>query len=166
MSAGQILVVGGIALFVAAFLNSRTLLDMAERQPYGWQRTVAVGVTKPLHTLSRWTGLAKPGQVVDDVRGRNAGSEDSFDALDHHDGADRVVSRGCADHHRDVRGFRPAADCGGGRDHRPDDRAGAGDRRAAAHADARQAAVDVGRRRLDGGRGRRVAGASRRARRA
>ncbi len=81
MSAGQILVVGGIAFFVAAFLNSRTLLDMAERQPYGWQRTVAVGVTKPLHTLSRWTGLAKPGEAVDRARGRNAGSEDSFDAL-------------------------------------------------------------------------------------
>ena len=81
MSAGQILVVGGIAFFVAAFLNSRTLLDMAERQPYGWQRTVAVGVTKPLHTLSRWTGLAKPGEAVDHARGRNAGSEDSFDAL-------------------------------------------------------------------------------------
>ena len=105
MSAGQILVVGGIVLFVAAFLNSRTLLDMAERQPYGWQRTVAVGVTKPLHTLSRWTGLAKPGQVVDDVRGRNAGSEDSFDVLATTTVPTASVGRGCADHHRDVRGF-------------------------------------------------------------
>ncbi len=81
MSAGQILVVGAIALIGAAFLNSRTLLDMAERQPFGWQRTVAVGVTKPLYTVSRWTGLAKPGQAVDHVRGRNTGSADSFDAL-------------------------------------------------------------------------------------
>jgi uncharacterized protein len=81
MSAGQILVVGAIAFIGAAFLNSRTLLDMAERQPYGWQRTVAVGLAKPLHTVSRWTGLAKPGQAVDDARGRNSGSADSFDAL-------------------------------------------------------------------------------------
>src|SRR5262249_39504564 len=72
---------GAIAFVVAAFLNSRTLLDMAERQPYGWQRTLAVDLAKPLNTVSRWTGLAKPGEKVDEVRGRNSGSADSFNAL-------------------------------------------------------------------------------------
>jgi len=81
MSAGQILVVGAIAFMGAAFLNARTLLDMAERQPYGWQRTVLVGAARPLYDVSRWTGVSKPSQVVDDVRGRNNGSADSFDAL-------------------------------------------------------------------------------------
>jgi hypothetical protein len=81
MSAGQILIIGIIAFTVAAFLNSRTLLDMAERQPYGWQRTVLVGLATPLHTVSEWTGLAKPGEAVDDARNRNRGSEDSFDVL-------------------------------------------------------------------------------------
>ncbi len=81
MSAGQVLVVGAIAFFGAAFLNSQTLLDMAERQPYGWQRTVAVDLAKPLNTVSRWTGLAKPGEAIDEVRGRNSGSADSFNAL-------------------------------------------------------------------------------------
>jgi uncharacterized protein len=81
MSAGQILIIGVISFTVAAFLNSRTLLDMAERQPYGWQRTVLVGLATPLHTVSQWTGLAKPGETVDDIRNRNRGSEDSFDVL-------------------------------------------------------------------------------------
>jgi hypothetical protein len=81
MSAGQILIIGLIAFTVAAFLNSRTLLDMAERQPYGWQRSALVGLATPLHTLSQWTGLAKPGEAVDDIRNRNRGSEDSFDVL-------------------------------------------------------------------------------------
>ena len=56
MSAGQVLVVGAIAFVGAAFLNSQTLLDMAERQPYGWQRTIAVDLARPLHTVSQWTG--------------------------------------------------------------------------------------------------------------
>ena len=81
MSAGQVLVVGAIAFVGAAFLNSQTLLDMAERQPFGWQRTIAVDLAKPLHTVSQWTGLAKPGEKVDEARGRNSGSADSFDAL-------------------------------------------------------------------------------------
>ena len=81
MSAAQILILGVIAFTVAAFLNSRTLLDMAERQPYGWQRSVLVGLATPLHTVSQWTGLAKPGETVDDIRNRNRGSEDSFDVL-------------------------------------------------------------------------------------
>jgi hypothetical protein len=81
MSAGQVLVVGAIAFVGAAFLNSQTLLDMAERQPYGWQRTIAVDLARPLHTVSQWTGLAKPGEKVDEARGRNSGSADSFDAL-------------------------------------------------------------------------------------
>ena len=81
MSAGQVLVVGAIAFVGAAFLNSQTLLDMAERQPYGWQRTIAVDLARPLHTVSQWTGLAKPGEKVDEARGRKSGSADSFDAL-------------------------------------------------------------------------------------
>ena len=81
MSAGQILIIGIIAFTVAALLNSRTLLDMAERQPFGWQRSVLVGLATPLHTVSQWTGLAKPGETVDDIRNRNRGSEDSFDVL-------------------------------------------------------------------------------------
>ena len=159
MSAGQVLVVGAIVFVGAAFLNSQTLLDMAERQPYGWQRTIAVDLARPLHTVSQWTGLAKPGEKVDEARGRNSGSADSFDALDIVHAADRVVGRS-------------AHECGwrtdvGGRsrdrhgdertDDRTDDRPSTGCRRAAPHSHRGEPFEDVDRRRLDGLRGRAVA---------
>ncbi len=156
MSAGQILVVGAIAFIGAAFLNSRTLLDMAERQPYGWQRTVAVGLAKPLHTVSRWTGLAKPGQAVDDARGRNSGSADSFDALT----TSTVPTASSVAGALDERGLWQR---GGDRcraDIRRDHRARAGDRDPVAHPDRSEAVDALGRRRLDGRRGRPIARAS------
>ena len=69
MSAGQILIIGIIAFTVAAFLNSRTLLDMAERQPYG-------GGREPCASASRLPPHgepidAKPGEAVDDIRNRH-----------------------------------------------------------------------------------------------
>ena len=160
MSAGQVLVVGAIAFVGAAFLNSQTLLDMAERQPYGWQRTIAVDLARPLHTISQWTGLAKPGEKVDEARGRNSGSADSFDAPDVEHDPDRVHGR--SSHERSWRADISRRGRDRHADERTDDRRHrAGDRRSAPHAHRGEPVEDVDRRRLDGLRGRVVAVARR-----
>jgi len=71
MSAGRTFVLGALSFAIAALLNSETLLEMAERQPFGWKRDVLVGLAEPLHTVSRWTLLDRPGEWFDDVRGLN-----------------------------------------------------------------------------------------------
>ncbi len=76
LSAGQILIVGGICFLLAALLNSQTLLDMANRQPFdSATRGLALAVTKPLHAVADALQLTRPGEAVADVRGRNAGSD-------------------------------------------------------------------------------------------
>ena len=53
MSAGQVLIVGVIAFGLAALLNSQTLLDMANRQPFNSaSRDIALAITKPLHSIA------------------------------------------------------------------------------------------------------------------
>jgi len=76
MSAGQVLIVGAIALGGAALLNSQTLLDMANRQPFNSAtRGIALAFTKPLHSVANAFQLTRPGEAIADVRGsRDSGS--------------------------------------------------------------------------------------------
>ena len=54
LSAAQVLIVGAIAFVLAALLNSQTLVDMANRQPFdSATRGLALAVTKPLHADRR-----------------------------------------------------------------------------------------------------------------
>ncbi|MBK9180499.1 MAG: DUF459 domain-containing protein [Acidimicrobiales bacterium] len=62
---------GAVAFALAAMFNAETLVEMAERQPYGWQRTAYLAITRPIHTVSRVLFLDRPGEAVDAVRGRN-----------------------------------------------------------------------------------------------
>ena len=70
-SAGRTIAVGALAFFLAALLNSETLHEMAERQPFGWKRDVAMGLTGSLDTVAGWTYLDRPGEWFDDARGLN-----------------------------------------------------------------------------------------------
>ncbi len=45
------------ALLLGAIMNASSLAATAERQPFGWQRSVAVAVVGPVETLSEVTGL-------------------------------------------------------------------------------------------------------------
>lgn len=73
---------GAVCFALAALLNSSTLLSMAERQPLGsWQRRFALDVTRPLRSLAEWTHLSAPHDAIDEARGRNQGSSDSFNRL-------------------------------------------------------------------------------------
>ena len=80
-SARQAFVVGVIAIAGAALLNAETLLESAERQPFGWQRDVLVGLAKPVDRIARTLQLERPGEVFDDVRGRNDDTGHGFDEL-------------------------------------------------------------------------------------
>lgn len=75
LSAGQVLIVGAIALVLASLLNASSLAAIADRQPYGWKRTTARLFTEPLRSLSETTGLSRPHELIDDLQGeREKGS--------------------------------------------------------------------------------------------
>jgi hypothetical protein len=79
LSAGQVLIVGAIALGLAALLNSQTLLDMANRQPFNSAtRGIALAITKPLHSIAGAFQLTRPGNAIADVRGENDSGTGSF----------------------------------------------------------------------------------------
>jgi hypothetical protein len=80
LSAGQVLIVGAIALGLAALLNSRTLLDMANRQPFdSATRGIALAVTKPLHSVAQALQLTRPADAIADARGGREGGTGTFD---------------------------------------------------------------------------------------
>jgi lysophospholipase L1-like esterase len=79
LSAGPVLIVGAIALGLAALLNSQTLLDMANRQPFNSAtRGIALAITKPLHSIASAFQLTRPGDAIADVRGGRAGGSGEF----------------------------------------------------------------------------------------
>ena len=79
LSAGQVLIVGAIALGLAALFNSQTLLDMANRQPFNSAtRGIALAITKPLHSIASAFQLTRPGEAIADVRGGREGGTGEF----------------------------------------------------------------------------------------
>jgi hypothetical protein len=76
LSAGQVLIVGVITFGLAALLNSQTLLDMANRQPFNSAtRGLALAITKPLHAVAGAFQLTRPVNAIADIRGRDEGSD-------------------------------------------------------------------------------------------
>ncbi len=71
LPAGRVLLVGALAFALAALFNAETLEEMAERQPYGWQRTAYLAITRPIHSVSRVLFLDRPGEAFDALRDRN-----------------------------------------------------------------------------------------------
>ena len=73
------LIVGAIALGLAALFNSQTLLDMANRQPFNSAtRGIALAITKPLHSIAGAFQLTRPGEAIADVRGGREGGTGEF----------------------------------------------------------------------------------------
>jgi hypothetical protein len=74
LPAGRVAIVGGVALALAALLNSATLLELAESQPEGSRvRGVALAVAEPLHDVADALGLTRPREVLDGWMGRDTG---------------------------------------------------------------------------------------------
>jgi hypothetical protein len=65
MPAGQAILVTLLALGFASLVNISSLRHAAERQPFGWRRTVAVVLVAPLGGLSSVLGLDEPREVID-----------------------------------------------------------------------------------------------------
>ena len=70
-----------LALFFAALLQAAGLRKQAEIQPSGVQRNIAVGVTKPLLSVSRALHLTTPRHELQVAIGR--GNEDTIDTQVH-----------------------------------------------------------------------------------
>ena len=69
-AAGHVIVAVVIALLVGGLLNAQDLLATAERQPFGWQRDVAVGMAGPVARFSAALGLDRPRDAIDTALGR------------------------------------------------------------------------------------------------
>ncbi len=78
-AAGHVIVAVVIALVVGALLNAQDLLATAERQPFGWQRTVAVALAEPVANVSAAVGLDRPRNAIDTAMGRVDDAEPSID---------------------------------------------------------------------------------------
>lgn len=72
-SAGHVIVAVLVALVIGTLLNAQDLLATAERQPFGWQRDVAVAVARPVAEFSAAIGLDRPRNAIDTALGRNEG---------------------------------------------------------------------------------------------
>jgi hypothetical protein len=70
MSAGRVMAVGAIALFLAALLNADSLNATAHRQPYGWKRTVLINLIGPVQSLSETLRLDRPRDRIETAIGR------------------------------------------------------------------------------------------------
>lgn len=64
MAAGHVIVVVAIALIGGGVLNAQALTDAAARQPFGWQRTVAVVAATPFRGVAGLLGLDRPHRVL------------------------------------------------------------------------------------------------------
>ncbi len=70
MSAGDIVIVGALCLFVACLLNADSLYAMANREEIGSRsRSVALFVAKPLRSVSNGLHLTGPHRRIDALQG-------------------------------------------------------------------------------------------------
>lgn len=72
-AAGHVIVAVVVALVVGTLLNAQDLLATAERQPFGWQRDVAVTLARPVADVSAALGLDRPRNAIDTALGRAEG---------------------------------------------------------------------------------------------
>lgn len=84
--AGKVLVIGALALFLAAFLNADGLYETASRQPVGWKRDMARAAVAPFCTVGDLTRLKDIRSAIrdaadkghQDCRDSGGSSEDAF----------------------------------------------------------------------------------------
>jgi hypothetical protein len=73
MAAGRVLAVVLIALVLGLFLNADSLYSRAQALPYGWRRTVAVGVMRPVHAVSSAFRVDRPREWLEEAIGKDTG---------------------------------------------------------------------------------------------
>jgi hypothetical protein len=80
MAAGRVLVVVLVALGLGLFLNADSLYSRAQALPYGWRRTVGVGVMRPVHAVSSAFRVDRPREWLEAAIGK--GVDAPSDSLD------------------------------------------------------------------------------------
>lgn len=75
--AGRVLLVGLVGLILAALVNADSLVEQAERKPFGWSRDVSLAVWRPLQDVSHLLRLNLPRQWIDERTGRAEGRGDT-----------------------------------------------------------------------------------------
>jgi uncharacterized protein len=80
MAAGRVLVVVLVALGLGLFLNADSLYSRAQALPYGWRRSVAVGVMRPVHAVSSAVRVDRPREWLEGAIGKDV--DTSSDPLD------------------------------------------------------------------------------------
>jgi hypothetical protein len=65
MAAGHAIVVVVVALVVGLLLNATDILDTAERQEAGWQRSVGLAVMRPVAAISDVLFIDTPRNIID-----------------------------------------------------------------------------------------------------
>ena len=70
MSAGRVMLIGTIALVLAALFNADSLYATAHRQPFGWKRTVLTNLAGPVRSLSSTLRLNQPRERIETAIGR------------------------------------------------------------------------------------------------
>ncbi len=83
--AGRVLVIGAVALFLAAFLNADGLAETASRQPVGWKRDVGRAAVAPFCVIGDLTRLKDIRSAIRDAAGK--GHQDCRDAGGSSEGA-------------------------------------------------------------------------------
>jgi hypothetical protein len=75
MAAGHVLVTVVLALSIGLILNAADILDTAERQEPGWQRTVGVAVMEPIEAVTSFLRLDLPRRAIDAALDRESSPE-------------------------------------------------------------------------------------------
>jgi uncharacterized protein len=79
VAAGNVLIVGLVGLVLAALMNADSLVEQAERKPFGWSRTASLAVWHPVQDVSNALRLGLPRDVVDEATGRADDDADDFE---------------------------------------------------------------------------------------
>lgn len=69
--AGKSLAIIAVALLVASLLNADRLDHTAHTQPFGWQRDIAVHLTRPLRSIGDITRVNRPRRWLADMSGHS-----------------------------------------------------------------------------------------------
>ncbi len=71
--------VGLVGLVLAALLNADSLVEQAERKPFGWGRSASLAIWYPVQDVSHLLQLDLPRAVVDEATGRADARRDDFE---------------------------------------------------------------------------------------
>ncbi|QGG96115.1 SGNH/GDSL hydrolase family protein [Actinomarinicola tropica] len=74
--AGRVLAVILVGFVLAALVNADSLVEQAERKPFGWPRDVSLAVWEPVQDLSELTRINVVRDAVDSALGRGDGDAD------------------------------------------------------------------------------------------